>query len=106
MALTVHVNVDRPLAFGGLEKEDLGVIIVCALTAYYFSDGIFVTAGISAAVLLWIKHIKKGKPPGYLKHWVYRHVPLKSFTPRGLPLGNIRRFGPGVARREGGLSRE
>lgn len=76
-------TIDRPLLILGLEGEDVAVILLlCGVPAIMFSPAV----PLIALFFLWpcLAAFKRGKPEGYLIHWLYRQgVGFRGLLPPG-----------------------
>lgn len=82
MALKVHPNIDRPITVLGLEPEEWAVLPATMGLVNLVTGSAVLAIILSLASVVAIKRIKKGQPPGYLVHFLYRlGLPLKGWPP-------------------------
>lgn len=80
MALKVHPNIDKPITVLGLEPEEWAVLPACIAVVNLFLDSALLAVALGIVSLVFIKRLKKGQPPGYLIHYLYRlGLPLKGW---------------------------
>ncbi|MBI2059262.1 MAG: type IV conjugative transfer system protein TraL [Nitrospirae bacterium] len=80
MALKVHPNIDKPITVLGLEPEEWAVLPATMGLVNLLTGSAVLAIVLSLASVVAIKRIKKGKPPGYLVHFLYRlGLPVKGW---------------------------
>lgn len=83
-------TLDRPLLLFGLEVEDIGLLsLIGGLGSILFGPIIPGTCAIAGWFILM--QFKKGKPAGYLLHWLYaRGIDIPGLIP---PIQKVKRYG-------------
>ncbi len=70
-------SLGKPIVILGLEIEELATILVFIGALSVIFNIIFaLSCGIIAGIIL--KKSKKGRPPGFLKHFLYYHMGISS----------------------------
>ena len=64
----VYRNIATPILFFGLELADCIGVFGVFLAVFYVSDRLFVNLCFVAAAYVFLRLLKKGKPPGYTLH--------------------------------------
>ena len=83
-------TLDKPLLLFGLEVEDIGLLsLVGGLGSILFGP---IIPGLCAiAGWIFLMQFKKGKPSGYLLHWLYsKGVGIPGLLP---PIQKVNRYG-------------
>ncbi|MBI2891808.1 MAG: hypothetical protein HYY13_13625 [Nitrospirae bacterium] len=78
--MRVHQNIDKPITVLGLEPEEWAVLpAAMGIVNLVLGSAVLAVIGGLAAVIA-IKRLKRGKPPGYLVHFLYRKgLPVKGW---------------------------